>query len=73
MVHRTPVTSTQAGTQELVILSRETVMQEHPKHCLDQLIRQAMDEHKDQGSRAQAARNAIEVFAEVRAMSDEGI
>jgi hypothetical protein len=73
MVYRTPVTSAHAGTQELITISRETVMQERAKHGLDQLIRQAMDAHKDPGSRAQTARIAIEVFAEVREMSDEGI
>ena len=72
-VHGTPVTSANAGTQKQVIISKETVMQERAKHGLEQLLRQAMDAHTDPGSRAQTARNAIEVFAEVREMSDEGI
>jgi hypothetical protein len=55
MVHRTPVTSAHAGTQELDTISRETVVQERAKHGLDQLIQQAMDGHKDPGSRAQTA------------------
>jgi hypothetical protein len=48
-------------------------MQERAKHGSDHLIRQAMDAYKDPGCRAQTARNAMEVFAEVQEMSDEGI
>jgi hypothetical protein len=48
-------------------------MQERAKHGLEQLLRQAMDTHKDSGSGTQTARNAFEVFAEVQEMSDEGI
>jgi hypothetical protein len=68
-----PVTSTHAGTQELVTPSSETVMQERAKHGFDQLIRQGMDAHKNPGSGAQTAQNAIKVLAEVREMSDQGI
>jgi hypothetical protein len=72
-VHETRVTLARAGTQKLVIISKETVMQERAKHDLEQLLQHAMDAYTDSGSGAQTTRNAMEVFAEVREMANEGI
>jgi hypothetical protein len=43
MVYRKPVTSTYAGTQELVTISKEIVLQKEAKQGLDHIFGMAMD------------------------------